>query len=44
MSDGIVKKIEETVRADRRLTLDNLDELFPDISRNLPGETVTERS
>lgn len=37
------KKIEETVRANQRLTLDNLNELFPDISRSLLGEIVTEQ-
>jgi len=38
VSDETVTIIEETVRADGRLTLDNLIGLFPDISRSLLGD------
>lgn len=42
LTDSLVEKIEEAVRGDRRLTLDELSVMFPQISRSLLHETITE--
>lgn len=42
MSDETVTEIEEIARAERRLTLDNIDELCPRISQSILSEYVTE--
>ncbi|KAG5318659.1 SETMR methyltransferase, partial [Pseudoatta argentina] len=42
LTDGIVKKIENALRDDRRLTVDELSAMFPQISRSLLHETITE--
>ncbi|KAL4089589.1 hypothetical protein QTP88_024602 [Uroleucon formosanum] len=41
-TDDIVKKVENAVRDDRRLTLDELSAMFPQLSRSLLHETITE--
>jgi histone-lysine N-methyltransferase SETMAR len=43
ISDELVQKIEEQLRNDRRVTLDDLHEEFPDISRSLLGNIVSEK-
>ncbi|KAG5332929.1 SETMR methyltransferase, partial [Acromyrmex charruanus] len=40
--DDIVEKIENALRDDRRLTVDELSAMFPQISRSLLHETITE--
>ncbi|KAG5325839.1 SETMR methyltransferase, partial [Pseudoatta argentina] len=42
LTDDIVKKIENALRDDRRLTVDELSAMFPQISRSLLHETITE--
>ncbi|XP_026815448.1 protein GVQW3-like [Rhopalosiphum maidis] len=42
LTDDIVKKVENAVRDDRRLTLDELSAMFPQLSRSLLHETITE--
>lgn len=42
VTDELVEKIEIAVRDDRRLTLDELSAMFPQISRSLIHETITE--
>ena len=42
VTDELVEKIENAVRDDRRLTVDELSDMFPQISRSLLHETVTE--
>ncbi|KAG5317378.1 SETMR methyltransferase, partial [Pseudoatta argentina] len=41
LTDDIVKKIENALRDDRRLTVDELSTMFPQISRSLLRETIT---
>ncbi|KAG5319264.1 SETMR methyltransferase, partial [Pseudoatta argentina] len=42
LTDDIVEKIENALRDDRRLTVDELSAMFPQISRSLLHETITE--
>ncbi|KAG5322887.1 SETMR methyltransferase, partial [Pseudoatta argentina] len=42
LTDDIVEKIENALRDDRRLTMDELSAMFPQISRSLLHETITE--
>lgn len=42
LTDELVQKIEETVREDRRLTVDEISAMFPQLSRTLLYETLTE--
>ncbi|KAG5305819.1 SETMR methyltransferase, partial [Pseudoatta argentina] len=42
LTDDIVKKIENALRDDRRLTVNELSAMFPQISRSLLHETTTE--
>jgi len=42
LTDDVVKKVENAVRDDRRLTLDELSAMFPQLSRSLLHETITE--
>ncbi|KAL4121063.1 hypothetical protein QTP88_013646 [Uroleucon formosanum] len=42
LTDDIVNKVENAVRDDRRLTLDELSAMFPQLSRSLLHETITE--
>ncbi|KAG5326237.1 SETMR methyltransferase, partial [Pseudoatta argentina] len=42
LTDDIVEKIENALRDDRRLTMDELSAMFPQISRSLLDETITE--
>ncbi|KAG5324974.1 MOS1T transposase, partial [Pseudoatta argentina] len=42
LTDDIVEKIENALRDDRRLTVDELSAMFPQISRSLLYETITE--
>ena len=41
-TDGIVEKSENVFCDDRRLTLDELSAMFPQISRSLLHKTITE--
>jgi len=41
VSEKVVEKINNIIRKDRRLTLDELHELIPDISRSVLYETIT---
>ncbi|KYN16305.1 PREDICTED: putative uncharacterized protein FLJ37770 [Trachymyrmex cornetzi] len=41
LTDDIVEKIENALRDDRRLTVDELSAMFPQISRSLLHETIT---
>ncbi|KAG5313222.1 MOS1T transposase, partial [Pseudoatta argentina] len=42
LTDDIVEKIENALRDDRRSTVDELSAMFPQISRSLLHETITE--
>ncbi|KAG5321343.1 MOS1T transposase, partial [Pseudoatta argentina] len=42
LTDDIVENIENALRDDRRLTVDELSAMFPQISRSLLHETITE--
>lgn len=42
VTDEIVEKIENALRDDRRVTVDELSAMFPQISRSLLHETITE--
>ncbi|KAG5317977.1 SETMR methyltransferase, partial [Pseudoatta argentina] len=42
LTDDIVENIENALRGDRRLTVDELSAMFPQISRSLLHETITE--
>ncbi|KAG5316575.1 SETMR methyltransferase, partial [Pseudoatta argentina] len=42
LTDDIVEKIENALRDDRRLTVDELSAMFPQISRSPLHETITE--
>ncbi|KAF2895151.1 hypothetical protein ILUMI_11022 [Ignelater luminosus] len=42
VTNEIVEKIENALRDDRRLTVDELSAMFPQISRSLLHETITE--
>ncbi|KAG5319567.1 MOS1T transposase, partial [Pseudoatta argentina] len=42
LTDDIVEKIENALRDDRRLTVDELSAMFPQIFRSLLHETITE--
>ncbi|KAG5324314.1 MOS1T transposase, partial [Pseudoatta argentina] len=42
LTDDIVENIENALRDDRRLTVDELSAMFPQISRSLLRETITE--
>ncbi|KAG5323711.1 SETMR methyltransferase, partial [Pseudoatta argentina] len=42
LTDDIVEKIENALRGDRRVTVDELSAMFPQISRSLLHETITE--
>ncbi|KAG5327296.1 MOS1T transposase, partial [Pseudoatta argentina] len=42
LTDDIVEKKENALRDDRRLTMDELSAMFPQISRSLLHETITE--
>ncbi|KAG5305971.1 SETMR methyltransferase, partial [Pseudoatta argentina] len=42
LTDDIVEKIENALRDDRRLTVDELSAMFPQISRSLLHETIVE--
>ncbi|KAG5325758.1 SETMR methyltransferase, partial [Pseudoatta argentina] len=42
LTDDSVEKIENALRDDRRLTVDELSAMFPQISRSLLHETITE--
>jgi histone-lysine N-methyltransferase SETMAR len=39
----IIQKIDENIRADRRLTIEELHQQCPEVSRTVLHETVTER-
>ena len=41
-TDKIEEKIKNVLRDDRRLTVDELSAMFPQISRSLLNETITE--
>ncbi|EGI59159.1 Histone-lysine N-methyltransferase SETMAR [Acromyrmex echinatior] len=43
ITDELTTKIENAIRNDRRLTLDELHNLFPEISRSLIHEIVSEK-
>ncbi|KAG5320383.1 GVQW3 protein, partial [Pseudoatta argentina] len=42
LTDDIVEKIENALRDDRRLTVNELSAMFPQISRSLLHETIAE--
>ncbi|KAL4084383.1 hypothetical protein QTP88_028206 [Uroleucon formosanum] len=42
LTDDILQKVEKAVRDDRRLTLDELSAMFPQLSKSLLHETITE--
>lgn len=41
ISDELLQKVEDQVRSDCRMTLDNPHEVFPHISRTLLGKIVS---
>jgi len=41
VSKEVVEKVDNVIRKDRRLTLDEFHELIPDISRSVLYETIT---
>lgn len=42
LTDELVTQIEEAVREDRRLTVDELAAMFPQLSSSIVQETITE--
>lgn len=41
--DEFDQKVEKLIRDDRRLTLDELHEMYPEVGRTVPYETITDR-